>query len=166
MRRGRSGFTLIEVLVAMAIVAIALGAGLRAAGVTASIVRPLLKETGASLGDLQRNWPDIVGERLAGLTYPEKLSGGQLTIKAHASAAPFVQHQQGLIIERANLAGATIKTVAIKQGALPARVSNVRPLAKPLSPDEERALAATLANIRFEPLRAALMRLGRAVSAG
>lgn len=34
-RTSRSGFTLIEVLVAMAIVAIALGAGLRAAGVTA-----------------------------------------------------------------------------------------------------------------------------------
>ncbi len=35
MKRAAAGFTLIEVLVAMAIVAIALGAGLRAAGVTA-----------------------------------------------------------------------------------------------------------------------------------
>jgi hypothetical protein len=137
-----------------------------AARVTAAITRPLLKdERGASLSDLQRNWRDIVGERLAGLTFPEKLSGSILTVKAHASAAPFVQHQQSLIIERANLAGASLKSLQIKQGALPARTSNVRPVTKPLTQDEEKALAATLAGIRFEPLRAALMRLGRAVSA-
>jgi hypothetical protein len=138
----------------------------RAASVTAAIVRPLLKDAGIGLSDLQRGWTAIVGERLAGLTHPEKLSAGTLTVRAHASAAPFVQHQQGLIIERTNLAGAAIKALAIRQGAPPARVSNVRPIAKPLSADEERALAAALADIRFDPLRAALMRLGRAVAAG
>ncbi len=133
---------------------------------TSAITRPLLKEQrGASLTDLQRNWRDIVGERLATLTWPEKLSGAILTVKAHASAAPFVQHQQALIIERANLAGATLKSLQIRQGALPARSSNVRPVTKPLTAQEEAALAATLANVKFEPLRAALMRLGRAVSA-
>jgi hypothetical protein len=111
----------------------------------------------------------FVGERLAGLTFPEKLqrsdSGAALTIVAHASAAPFVQHQQSLIIERANLAGAAIKRVQIRQGAPPARPANVRPLAKPLAPEEEHALAAALSSIASAPLRAALLRLGRAVSA-
>jgi hypothetical protein len=132
----------------------------------AAITRPILKEQrGASLTDLQRNWRDIVGERLATLTWPEKLNGAILTVKAHASAAPFVQHQQALIIERANLAGAALKSLQIRQGALPQRNSNVRPVSRPLNPEEEAALAATLANIRFDPLRAALMRLGRAVTA-
>ncbi len=46
-RTTRSGFTLIEVLVAMAIVAIALGAGLRAAGVTADNADRLAKVSAA-----------------------------------------------------------------------------------------------------------------------
>ena len=141
----------------------------RAAGFAAALLRPLLKDAGASLSDLQRSWRDVVGERLAGLTYPEKLqrgdAGAVLTVRAHASAAPFVQHQQRLIIERANLAGAGLKAIQIKQGALPTRSSNVRPVARPLSPEEERALAATLGDIKSDRLRAALMRLGRAVSA-
>jgi hypothetical protein len=141
----------------------------RAAGFAAAIMRPLLKDAGASLSDLQRSWPEIVGERLAGLTYPEKLQRGDagaiLTVRAHASAAPFVQHQQTLIIERANLAGAGVRALQIKQGALPQRQSNVRPVSRPLSEDEERALAATLGDIKSDRLRAALMRLGRAVSA-
>jgi len=140
----------------------------RAAGVAVAIVRPLLKDTGASIYDLQRAWPEIVGARLAGLTFPEKLqrgeSGAVLTIKAHASAAPFVQHQQNLIIERANLAGAGLRAIQIKQGAPPKRASNVRPVSRPLTPEEERVLAGTLANITSDRLRAALMRLGRAVS--
>ena len=136
----------------------------------AAIVTPLLKQSGAGLADLQRAWGEIVGERLAGLTYPEKLQrgdgGATLVVIAHASAAPFVQHQQGLIIERANLAGGAIKRLQIRQGALPARAANVRALTKPLTFDEEAALAAALAAIRCEPLRAALMRLGRAVAGG
>jgi hypothetical protein len=142
----------------------------RAAGLAVALLRPLLKDAGASLSDLQRSWPEIVGERLSGLTYPEKLqrgdAGATLTVRAHASAAPFVQHQQTLIIERANLAGAGLKAIQIKQGALPLRPSNLRPVTRPLSPDEERALAATLGAIKSDRLRAALMRLGRAVSAG
>jgi hypothetical protein len=133
----------------------------------AAIVSPLLKGAGASLADLQRAWPEIVGERLAGLTQPDKLQrsegGATLVVVAHASAAPFVQHQQGLIIERANLAGAAIKRLQIRQGALPARVTNVRAVTKPLTIDEEAALAGALAGIRSDVLRAALFRLGRAV---
>jgi len=135
---------------------------------TAAILTPLLKGAGASLSDLQRAWAEIVGDRLAGLTHPEKLTrgdnGATLVVVVHASAAPFVQHQQGLIIERANLAGAGVKRLQIRQGALPARAANVRLPTKPLSIDEEKALAATLAPIQSDLLRAALFRLGRAVS--
>jgi hypothetical protein len=130
-----------------------------------SVLAPLLKDAGASLGHLQRHWADIVGERLAGLTAPEKLSGPTLTVRAHSSAAPFVQHQSKLILERANLAGARITALAIRQGAPPARKANIGPLVKPLTPEEEQAVAAALGQFSPGRLRDALMRLGRAVAA-
>ncbi|MGE3866051.1 MAG: DciA family protein, partial [Hyphomonadaceae bacterium] len=83
----------------------AIAAAPRAGGFASAVLAPLLKESAASLGDLKRHWPEIVGDRLAGLTSPEKLAAGALVVRAHASAAPFVQHQAALIIERANLAG-------------------------------------------------------------
>jgi hypothetical protein len=133
--------------------------------VTARILAPILKDTGASLADLQRHWPDIVGERLASLTVPDKLAGGVLTVKAHGSAAPFVQHQSKLIMERANLAGARINSLAIRQGSLPARrAGNVAPLARPLGPEEEAAIAAALSGLAPGKLRDSLLRLGRAVA--
>lgn len=138
----------------------------RAGGVAARVLGPLLKDQGASLADLQRHWPEIVGERLAGLTAPEKLAGGVLTVKAHGSAAPFVQHQSKLIVERANLAGARIVSLAIRQGAPPARrPGNVAALARPLGPEEEAAIAAALSGLAPGRLRDSLLRLGRAVAA-
>jgi hypothetical protein len=135
----------------------------------AAILAPLLKEQGVGIGDLQRHWTDIVGERLASLTAPEKMQWGAdgyvLTVRAHASAAPFVQHQAKLIIERANLAGARVKALTIRQGSPPARPGNVAPLAKPLSPEEEAAIAAALSRVAPGRLRDALLRLGKAVAA-
>lgn len=137
----------------------------RAGGFASKVLAPLLRDTGASIYELQRHWADIVGERLAGLTGPEKLAGGILTVRAHSSAAPFVQHQAKLIIERANLAGARITGLAIRQGSPPAKPrSNVGPLARPLGPEEEAAIAAALANVSPGRLRDALLRLGRAVA--
>jgi hypothetical protein len=134
-----------------------------------SVLGDLLKDQGVGIGDLQRHWQDIVGDRLSGLTAPEKLTwsadGYVLTVKAHASAAPFVQHQSKLIIERANLAGARIKALQIRQGAPPARQGNVAPVTKPLSPEEEAAIVAALSRVAPGRLRDALLRLGRAVAA-
>ena len=137
--------------------------------VASSVLAGLLKDQGVGLSDLQRHWEDIVGERLSGLTAPEKLVWGAegyvLTVRAHASAAPFVQHQARLIIERANLAGAKVKALQIRQGAPPVRQGNIAPLAKPLSPEEEAAIAAALTRVAPGRLRDALLRLGRAVAA-
>lgn len=134
-----------------------------------AVLGDLLKDQGVGIGDLQRHWAEIVGDRLSGLTAPEKLTWGAdgyvLTVKAHASAAPFVQHQAKLIIERANLAGARIKALQIRQGAPPARPGNIGPLVRPLSPEEEAAIAAALARVAPGRLRDALLRLGKAVAA-
>lgn len=144
------------------------GAGLLAA----KLAKPLLPDEGVTLAELQRRWSDIVGERLAQLTAPEKLvrrkTGMALTVRAVGAAAPFIQHQENLIRERLRLAGADVVEMAIVQGPLP-RTSqgNVRPIERPLSPDEEAALVAALASVHDPGLKNALTRLGRAaVAAG
>jgi hypothetical protein len=140
----------------------------RAGALAASLLRPLLPKDGATLAELQRRWTDIVGEKLATMTEPEKLSrtaqGAVLTIRVHAAAAPFVQHQAPLIVERCNLAGAGLKGLQIRHGKLTGRPApNIALLARPLDATEDGALVAGLDAIGDPKLRAALLRLGRAV---
>jgi hypothetical protein len=142
-----------------------------AGALAARLAKPLLPEQGVTLAELQRRWDDIVGERLSQLTAPEKLVqrkgiGAVLTVRAVGSAAPFIQHQAGLIRERLRLAGADVAELAIVQGPLPKPAQgNVRPIVKPLAPEEEAALAAALASVLDPGLKSALTRLGRAAIA-
>lgn len=142
----------------------------QAGALATRIMRPLIKggHSGKSLDEIKRQWRDIVGEKLAQMTEPEKLTssaaGRVLTIKVAGPAAPFVQHQTPLLLERCNLAGADLTRLTIKQGVI-ARPSsgNVRPLSAPLSADEERLLLASLQDIGNPRLKAALLKLGRQV---
>lgn len=141
-------------------------AGALAAAIMRAKIAP--KQTGKSVAELKRQWRDIVGEKLAQMTEPEKISrganGNTLTIRVAGPAAPFVQHQSALILERCNLAGAGVKGLSIKQGAISRKSSaNVRPLSAPLSAEDERLLALSLEAIGSPALKAALTRLGRAV---
>lgn len=141
----------------------------KAGALTARLMRPLAKSgsSGKSLDEIRRQWRDIVGEKLAQMTEPEKLTasaaGRVLTVKVAGPAAPFVQHQTPLLLERCNLAGADLSRLAIKQGVIARPVANVRPLTQPLSADEERLLLASLQNVASPRLKAALLKLGRSV---
>lgn len=141
----------------------------RAGALAAAIIRTKVPpKTGKSIMELKRQWREIVGDKLAQMTEPDKIARGPagktLTVKVSGPAAPFVQHQASLIMERCNLAGADIKGITIKQGVIVRKAaSNVRPISAPLSADEERALAQSLDAIGAPALKAALMRLGRAV---
>jgi hypothetical protein len=146
------------------------GAPPQAGAIANRVLKPILPaRLSLSLHELRLRWREIVGEKLAPMTEPEKIAGGAagraLTVVASGPAAPFVQHQIPLILERCNLAGADIKSVQIKQGVVrrPSMV-NVRPFAAPLSADQERALDASLSGIDSPGLRAALAKLGRAVA--
>lgn len=84
--RGRRGFTLVEVLVAVAIVAVALGAGMRAAGALTDNAQRLAAVTAAqwcadnhlALMRLQRQFPGVGESNFEctqlGLTYQGKLT--------------------------------------------------------------------------------------------
>ena len=134
-------------------------------------ILPLMKDYGATAGALEANWQEIVGPRLANVTRPVKITRGKtgrvLVIEAPSAAAPMIQHQSGLIIERAKLGGAgDIKAIKIQQtktkpSAAKATSKNKR--ARTLSEDERVQLDSGLAEIESTDLRAALAKLGEAI---
>ena len=136
----------------------------RAGKAAAALLRPLLKSEGIGLSEIKRRWADIVGPSFADKTAPEKLAAGVLTLRAPSALAPFLQQQAPLLIERLRLGGAAIKSIRIEQRALPTpHGRNVRPLRRDLTPIEDAALSESLAGVDDPRLRAALLRLGRAV---
>jgi hypothetical protein len=135
----------------------------RAGKAVTAALRPLLKETGLGLGELQRRWADIAGESFARAT-PEKLVAGTLVLRAPGALAPFLQQQAPLLMERLRVAGAKIKAVRIEQRAVTVKASaNVAPLKRALTTTEEAALTRALDPVRDPGLKSALLRLGRAV---
>lgn len=131
------------------------------------VLSPLLRDTGLSLHELESRWEAIVGERLAKLTQPDKLSGTKdnrtLTLRVHAAAAPLVQHQTGLILERLRLAGSDAVRLHIRHGTPVKPAANIASLQRELSAAEVALLETSLATIQNEGLRSALKRLGAAV---
>jgi hypothetical protein len=135
----------------------------RAGKAVTAALRPLLRETGLTLGELKRRWADIAGESFARAT-PEKLVAGTLVLKAPGALAPFLQQQAPLLMERLRVAGAKVKSVRIEQRAAAVKPgANVAPIKRALTPAEEAALSRALDPLGDPELKSALMRLGRAV---
>jgi hypothetical protein len=128
---------------------------------------PILKLAGPAPGTLAARWPEIVGERLAKITEPVKVTPGRdgaiLTIRAPSAAAPMIQHARDHIIERVNLTGAAkIKDLKIVQTS----VRNEAKLAtrpRPLTREEHARLTDELGAIKTPAIRNALASLGEAI---
>lgn len=136
-----------------------------AAKAITALVRPFAKNAGLSLREMQRRWGEIAGESFARAT-PEKLAAGVLTLRAPGALAPFLQQQAPLLVERLKTAGAKVKSVRIEQRAAPRVEPNIAPVKRPVTPEQEAALAQALDHIGDPALKSALMRLGRAVKQG
>ena len=139
----------------------------------------LIKELDAKFGRgasaLEPRWTEIVGERLARVTRPQKLSksrggtGGTLELRVAGPAALLVQHQSEEILQRVNLflGPGSVDKLRIAQGPVkpPVGLSKpVRPRAgpKPLPAHQEAELKATVAEAP-DALKGPLEQLGRAV---
>ena len=132
-------------------------------------MRPILKGDGPGLATLKRRWSEVVGEKLAAGTEPLAVTRSTLTIRAPGAIAPFIQHQAPLILERCALLGAPAKALKIVQGApqqTPPTANVARLSTAPASEESEKAAQADVANLPDGRLKAALLRLGRAVRAG
>ena len=140
----------------------------------------LIKELDAKFGRgasaLEPRWREIVGDRLARVTRPQKLSkgrggaGGTLELRVAGAAALLVQHQSEDIIQRVNLflGAGTVDKLRIAQGPVRPPTDLAAPPARhaaaaaPLPAHEEAELKASVAKAA-DPLKGPLERLGRAV---
>lgn len=142
---------------------------------------PLIKKLDAQFGrgasGLETRWVEIVGERLARVCRPQKLTKGRggapgtLELRVIGAAALLIQHQSADIIERVNLFLGTkaVDKIRIQQGPLKPLADNTarpRPAGlrrlPPLPASTEAQLQASLEPVP-DGLKAALQKLGRAV---
>lgn len=132
------------------------------------VMRPLFRDVGLSLREIDARWPEIAGAQLAAASRPEKLSGSgsarTLTLKVHPAAAVLVQHQEPLLLERLRLAGGDVQRLSLVQGWPQPRAGAPSRAALPPSLNHSQGEAA-LQEIEHSALRSALARLGRAVEA-
>jgi hypothetical protein len=142
---------------------------------------PLIKKLDAQFGRgasaLEPRWVEIVGERLARVTRPQKLTkgrgnaGGTLELRVAGPAALLVQHQSADIIQRVNLflGAGSVEKLRIAQGPVKPRSAagamagpRGRAVLPPLPASTEAELTASVEDAP-EGLKAALRKLGRAV---
>lgn len=142
-------------------------------------LQPLIKKLDETFGRgasaLEPRWVEIVGERLARVCRPQKLTNGRggqpgvLELRVVGAAALLVQHQSAEILSRVNLflGAGTVDRLRIAQGPvkpLPVPAAQSTTARPPLPAATEAELSASLAGAP-DALRTALHALGRSAMA-
>jgi len=145
--------------------------------VASGILDPVLrKRAGISIG-LVQSWEEIVGQRLAATSRPEKIQWPRrmneddpfepavLVVACDGVAALHLQHQTGEIVSRVNafLGFNAIGRIRIAQKPLSGRRNKARPAPRPLSDPEKARLSGVVAPVEDGGLRASLERLGATI---
>jgi hypothetical protein len=141
----------------------------------AQVAAPILGKRSLAEAELMLNWTEIVGESLARVSRPLKLSfprveggakrDGTLQLRVLSAAALELQHMEPMLIERINgfFGYGAVSKIALRQGPIPNTGLRRTPPPKPLGAADEQRLKRNLGNIQDDELRQALERLGRAV---
>lgn len=141
------------------------------------LLDPVLRRRAGLSIDLVQCWTEIVGERLAERTRPEKIAWPRrlteddpfepatLIIACEGPAALHVQHETSEIIARANafLGFVAIGRVKIVQKPVQAHRPEVRRQPRALSEEERNRLARITGGIEHEGLKESLERLGQSI---
>jgi hypothetical protein len=139
---------------------------------------PSLAAQGFAAADVIVAWPEIVGERLAAFSQPLRLERrrprdpdaprepGTLVVRVESAFALDLQHLAPVVIERVNAhyGWRCVGRLVLKQGPV-RRAEKHRPAPPPLSEGARSRVAAAVAPVASDTLRAALDRLGAAVLA-
>ncbi len=147
-----------------------------AARALAATIKEMDERFGRGALSLENRWVEIVGERLARVSQPQKLTkgrggaGGTLELRVVGAAALLVQHQSADILSRVNLflGEGAVDKLRIAQGPVkglstsPADAKRSRRVIPPLAAGDEAELAASV-EAAPDGIREALARLGRAV---
>lgn len=147
----------------------------------APLIKELDQKFGRGAGALEPRWREIVGDRLACVTRPQKLTkgragpngeklGGTLELRVAGPAALLVQHQSADILARVNLflGPGAVDRLRIAQGPVKppaAPAASTRGGPRRIDPPDAAAEADLARSLEPAPdaLKAALARLGRAV---
>lgn len=139
------------------------------------LIKELDGRFGQGSGALESRWVEIVGEQLARVSRPQKLtkgrggSGGVLELRVPGPAALLVQHQAAEILQRVNLflGEGAVERLRIAQGPIKPLAAAAKPAPRPSRPPPLSAAdeAALRAEVAAAPpgLKDALEALGRAV---
>ncbi len=147
---------------------------LRLSELTDAIARKSFGKRGFATSEILTGWTEIVGDALARLSLPEKLSfprgkgeGGTLLIRVEGAAALELQHLEPVLIGRINrLCGfRAVARLRLVQGPLPQADESLPDKAAALPPAAAGRLEEMLAGTDDPALRTALDRLGRGVLA-
>jgi len=134
------------------------------------LIRPMSKKYGggSSARSLMEFWPQIIGERWAKISTPERFIGGRdgrtLVIAAPGAAGSLIMAASGQIIDRLNahLGDGTVHKLKIIQKKM--KQSKPRNAAsRGLTPGEESELQEGLSKVGNKRLKDALENLGRNV---
>ncbi|MFC5345880.1 DUF721 domain-containing protein [Brevundimonas staleyi] len=144
----------------------------------APFIKDLDERFGRGAGALEPRWREIVGDQLARVTRPQKLtkgragSGGTLELRVAGPAALLVQHQSADILARVNLflGPGAVDRLRIAQGPvqpLPQMAASKKGARRRIDPLDAAAEADLVKSVEAAPtgLKAALANLGRAVLA-
>ena len=142
----------------------------------APLIKQLDEKFGRGASALEPRWREIVGDQLARVTRPQKLtkgragSGGTLELRVAGPAALLVQHQSEQILSRVNLflGPGSVDKLRIAQGPvkpLPILAASTRGSRRRIDPLDAAAEAELIQSLEPAPtgLKAALTNLGRAV---
>ena len=132
------------------------------------LARKKMPTKAPTLSRLKVQWKEIVGEQLARLCRPEKLTpakgGRRLTLTVIPAAAGLVQHQSEIIRQRVSVAaGGDITAIKLLHGHFGPPPKPAARQQIPLTADQREALLASAQTIDDEKLRAAIVALGEAV---
>jgi hypothetical protein len=139
------------------------------------ILDPVTKKRGFATTDLIAAWPEIVGQKFADCTRPEKIvwprgeemegAPALLILRVDGPRAIFVQHEAGQIVERVNafLGYGAVGHIRIIQAPVMGASPVEAPMDAPLDAEAEARLAQAIATVPEGGLRAALDKLGRGV---
>lgn len=142
-----------------------------------AVLDPVLrKRAGISIG-LVQSWEEIVGQRLAATSRPEKIQWPRriseddpfepavLVVACEGLAALHLQHQTGEVVSRVNafLGFNAIGRIRIVQKPLAGPARRQKPVLRPLSGVEKTRLEGVVAPVDDEDLRASLERLGETI---
>lgn len=144
-------------------------------------VGPAFAAQGFASADILAAWPEIVGDRLARVSRPQRLEWprrtrgadpharpepGTLIVRVEGAFALEFQHLAPLLVERLNAhyGWRCVGRVALRQGRVGA-MGRGRAAVAALDPARRAEVAAAVAGIAEDGLRAALDRLGTAVAA-